>query len=370
MPDLPTHSSSGDVVGARLASLRTGPLSSPMQARDHTAEDVVGLEAIMQTFNGVRVLVVGDLILDKYTVGKPTRISREAPIAVLEYVRDYAVPGGGTSPACTISSLGGYALLAGVVGDDESGRELKSELELHGVHIGGIVTDASRPTVTKRRIVAQVTSSMLQQVARIDHIDRTAISGEVEAALLTAIETHLPTCHAVLVSNYKIGTLTPAVIRRISELASAEGKILAVDSQGDLTLFHGFGIVKCNQAEAEEALRRPLNTEDSFIAGMSELIKSLDVGAVIVTRSAEGMSVLTRTGAYYHIPVTNTSEVFDVTGAGDTVIAIVTLAVAAGADLFDAARLANYGAGVVVRKWGNAILEADELLEAIQEGSV
>lgn len=325
------------------------------------------LEGIMQAFGGVRVLVVGDLILDKYIIGRPTRISREAPIAVLEHVRDYIVPGGGTSPACTISSLGGHAHLAGVVGNDKSGSDLKAELSRHGVDTEGVVTDRERPTITKRRIVAQVTPSMLQQVARIDHIDRTPISGEVEVKLIAAIEKELPACHAVLVSNYKSGTLTPTIVERIREMATAHGKILAVDSQGDLALFHGFGIVKCNQAEAEETLRRPLVGEADFIKGMSELIEGLGVGAVIVTRSAEGMSVLTRTGEYCHIPVTNTSEVFDVTGAGDTVIAIITLAVAAGADLFDAARLANYGAGVVVRKWGNAVLRTEELAEAIRE---
>jgi rfaE bifunctional protein kinase chain/domain len=331
------------------------------------SESVSALEGIMRAFGGVRVLVVGDLILDKYTIGRPTRISREAPIAVLEHVRDYTMPGGGTSPACTISSLGGHAYLAGVVGDDEAGRELKAELSAYGVGTEGVVTDPARPTITKRRIVAQVTPSMLQQVARIDHIDRTPISGEVEAALIAAVEAQLPSCQAVLVSNYKSGTLTPAIVERIREMATSQGKILAVDSQGDLALFHGFGIVKCNQIEAEEALRRSLVSEADFIRGVSELIESLGVGAVIVTRSAEGMSVMTRTGEYCHIPVTNTSEVFDVTGAGDTVIAIVTLAVAAGADLFDAARLANYGAGVVVRKWGNAVLRTEELAEALRE---
>lgn len=357
MPDTSTHAEESDPVGTRSAATHAVPLHA------HTSR----LEEVLWAFGGVRVLVVGDLILDRYTIGKPTRISREAPIAVLEHVRDYVVPGGGTSPACTVSSLGGHAHLAGVVGDDASGRELKAELALHGVHIGGVVTDLSRPTITKRRIVAQVTSSMLQQVARIDHIDRTPINGEVEAALIAAIEAQLPACHAVLVSNYQSGTLTPVVVERIREMAATEHKVLAVDSQGDLALFHGFGIVKCNQAEAEEALRRPLVTEADFVDGLSSLIESLGVGAVIVTRSAEGMSVMTNVGAYCHIPVTNTSEVFDVTGAGDTVIAIVTLGVAAGAGLFDAARLANYGAGVVVRKWGNAVLKPEELLEAIRD---
>lgn len=324
------------------------------------------LQQLLSTFAGVRVLVVGDLILDKYTIGRPTRISREAPIAVLEHVRDYVMPGGGTSPACTISSLGGDAHIAGVVGADEAGRELRAELSAHRVRIDGVVIDPARPTITKRRIVAQVTSSMLQQVARIDHIDRTPINGPVEEALVAAIEAQLPAAQAVLVSNYKSGTLTPTIIERIRAMATAQGKVLAVDSQGDLALFHGFGIVKCNQAEAEEALRKPLRTEPDFIEGMSSLIEKLDIGAVIVTRSAEGMSVMTRSRDYCYIPVTNTSEVFDVTGAGDTVIALVTLAVAAGAGIFDAARLANYGAGVVVRRWGNAVLKPQELLEALQ----
>jgi len=324
-------------------------------------------DEVVSRFGSVCVLVIGDLILDKYTIGKPTRISREAPIAVLEFSREYAMPGGGSSPACTVASLGGLAYLAGVIGDDEAGHELKTELAGFGVQTKGLVVDRSRPTITKKRIVAQVTPSMLQQVARVDHIDRTPIDGDVERTLISAIEEILPKCDAVIASNYKSGTLTPAVVGRTRELARAEGKILAVDSQGDLDLFHGFGIVKCNQPEAEDALRRPLKSEDDFKNGLSILLRELDAQAMIITRSAEGVSVMTRGSEYCHIPVTNTSEVFDVTGAGDTVIALLTLAMAAGADIFDAARLANYGAGIVVRKWGNAVLHPDELRAALAE---
>jgi rfaE bifunctional protein kinase chain/domain len=323
------------------------------------------LQEAITRFPGVRVLVVGDLILDKYTIGKPARLSREAPIAILEYQRDRVMPGGGTSPACTVASLGGHALLAGVVGQDESGRELVAELHEYGVDTSGIVVDPARPTITKKRIVAQVTPSLLQQVARIDHIDRTPVSGQVEDALIAAIEERVPRCDAVLVSNYKSGTLTPRIVERTRSAARAAGKVLAVDSQGDLEMFHGFGIVKVNQAEAEETLRRLLDTEESFQEGLAELLAMLEAQAVIVTRSAEGVSVMRQGGDYCHIPVTNTSEVFDVTGAGDTVIAISTLAVASGTDLFDAARLANYGAGVVVRKWGNAVVLPDELEAAV-----
>ncbi len=325
------------------------------------------LDEVVARFGSVCVLVIGDLILDKYTIGKPTRISREAPIAVLEFSRKYSMPGGGSSPACTVASLGGRAYLAGVIGDDEAGHELKRELAGFGVYTQGLVVDHSRPTITKKRIVAQVTPSMLQQVARIDHIDRSPINGDVEHTLISAIEEILPLCDAVIASNYKSGTLTPAVVERTRELARTEGKILAVDSQGDLDLFRGFGIVKCNQPEAEDALRRPLKSEDDFKNGLSILLRELDAQAMIITRSAEGVSVMTRGGEYCHIPVTNTSEVFDVTGAGDTVIALLTLAMAAGADIFKAARLANYGAGIVVRKWGNAVLHPDELRAVLAE---
>jgi len=324
------------------------------------------LEEIMARFGGVSVLVVGDLVLDKYTVGKPVRISREAPIAVLEFAREYAVPGGGSSPACSVVSLGGRSYLTGVVGVDDEAHELLMELAAYGVDTGGIIADPSRPTIAKKRIVAQVTSSMFQQVARVDHIDRRPVNESVEAALVASIEDRLPRCDAVLLSNYQSGTLTAAVVEQTRVLASKLGKISTVDSQGDLALFHGFDIVKCNQPEAEEALRRPLKSEADFEVGLGQLLGELDARAVIVTRSAEGMSVATRAGDYARIPVTNTSEVFDVTGAGDTVIALVTLGLAAGADLFDAARLANYGAGVVVRKWGNAVLKPDELRAALR----
>jgi D-glycero-beta-D-manno-heptose-7-phosphate kinase len=341
--------------------------SGPAQTRtDMNAPSADDLDLIIDRFSGVRVLVVGDLILDEYTIGKPTRISREAPIAVLEWVRDYNVPGGGTSPACTVASLGGKAFLAGVVGDDGEAAELKEALGQHGVDIGAVITDRARPTIAKKRIVAQVTPSMLQQVARIDHIDRRAVDGEVADGLLDAVEKLIPTIDAVLLSNYKSGTLTDALVSRVRERALEHGKVLSVDSQGDLPLFNGFGLVKCNQSEAEGALRRALSTDEEFETGMRELIGELGVGAVIVTRSSDGMSVMTRDGEYCHIPVTNTSEVFDVTGAGDTVIAVVTMAVAAGADIFAAARLANYAAGIVVRKWGNAVPQLPELRAAIR----
>jgi rfaE bifunctional protein kinase chain/domain len=209
---------------------------------------------------------------------------------------------------------------------------------------------------------------MLQQIARVDHLDRTPIAGDVEKRLVAAIDQCLPHVDAVLLSNYRCGTLTAGVVGRTRDLALSLGKLITVDSQGALPLFKGCGIVKCNQAEAEEALRRPLATEDDFVEGLRELVESLDAQAVIVTRSAEGQSAMSSDGQYQHIPVTNSSEVFDVTGAGDTVIALVTLASAAGADLFQAARIANYGAGVVVRKWGNAVLKIDELRAAISGG--
>src|ERR1044072_1790796 len=170
------------------------------------------LLAAIARFAEVRVLVVGDMVLDKYIIGKPTRISREAPIAVLEFSRESLVPGGGTSPACTVASLGGRSYLAGVIGADVAGRELLDRLRASGVDTAAVVADPARPTITKTRVVAQVTPTMLQQVARIDHLDRTPINGGVEGALVAAIEARLPHVEGVLLSNYKRGTLPTAAV--------------------------------------------------------------------------------------------------------------------------------------------------------------
>ncbi len=312
-------------------------------------------------FEGKKVVVVGDLYLDEYIIGKPSRISREAPIAVLEFREQKCVPGGATAPACNVAALGGVAYQLGVVGEDGGGRQLSEMLAARGVDVAGLVVDPQRPTITKTRIVAQGESVFPQQVARIDRVDRSPLSAEVEQSVINYLKLVAPHVDAILFSDYKCGVVNEAVIAAGLELAKAAGKLVTVDSQGDLTKFRGATLVKCNQQEAENFLRRELRSENDYETALRFLKDELETQTVIITRGGDGIALLDYDNHYYHAPATTRSEVFDVTGAGDTVISVLTLALLAEASVLDAAILANCAAQVVVRKYGNATIQLDEL---------
>lgn len=315
---------------------------------------------------GRRVVVVGDVFLDEYITGQATRLSREAPIPVLEFAGRRYVPGGAANPSNNIVALGGIAYQVGVIGNDEAGPTLLTKLSEAGIDTAAVVTDPSRPTTTKTRIVAQGSLRFPQQLARIDHLDRRLVTGEVEKAIVTHLEALVPQVDAVLISDYRTGVVSEAVVVASLKLARQHGKLIAVDSQGNLHKFSGFDLVKCNQREAEAVLGRILSNEDDFREAQEQLLAELDAQAILITRGSGGMSLLGRDQPYAHIPAANVSEVFDVTGAGDTVIAVATLAMAAGLDLLSAAYLANYAAGLVVRKLGNATATPEELVWAIE----
>ena len=320
---------------------------------------------ILPSFEGKRVLVVGDLVLDEYLVGRPTRISREAPVLILEYEKRFALPGGGTNPARNVASLGGQALMAGVVGNDEAGVELRDLLRAAGVRTDGVVVDSSRLTVTKTRILAHGNHIVRQQVVRMDRLSRQPVDSDSVQRLVEYLEQTVPEVDAVLLSDYKSGVITPEVIDVCRRLASQHRKLLTVDSQGDLHRFHGFGLVKANQGEVEATLGETLDGEESFATACKRLLGQLAAAVVMITRGADGMSVMETGGRHTHIPVANRSEVFDVTGAGDTAVAVATLALAAGARPVVAAHLANYAAGLVVRKIGNATTTVEEMRGAV-----
>jgi len=315
---------------------------------------------------GRRVLVVGDVFLDEYISGQATRLSREAPIPVLEFVGRRYVPGGAANPSNNIVALGGIAYQVGVIGDDEAGQTLLAKLREAGIDTAAVVTDPSRPTTTKTRIVAQGSLRFPQQLARIDHLDRRPVAGEVEKAIVAHLEALVPQVDAVLISDYRTGVASEAIVTATLRSAHQDGKLATVDSQGNLRKFSGFGLVKCNQREAEAVLGRTLSSEDDLQEAQEQLLAELEVQATLITRGPEGISLLGHDQPYAHIPAANVSEVFDVTGAGDTVIAVATLALAAGLDLLSAAHLANYAAGLVVRKLGNATATPEELAWAIE----
>ncbi len=324
-------------------------------------------EAVLDSLARQRVLVVGDVFLDEYIFGHATRLSREAPIPVLEFDRRTYIPGGAANPANNIAALGAKALLCSVVGADAEGKQLLELLGTAGVEPSAVLADLGRPTTVKTRIISESSLRFSQQLARIDRIDRQPIGADSTAALVERIAACVPLVDAVLCSDYLSGLLTPPFVSRISELCARHGVLLTVDAQGELTKYRGAGLLRCNNDEAAAYLGRTITTEDEYQRALCDLLEMLEPELMIVTRGRDGLSMQGRNQPYSHLPA-HRVEAADTTGAGDTFIAVMTLALAAKLDPETAAYLANYAAGLVVRRLGNAVVTPAELAGGIRDG--
>jgi rfaE bifunctional protein kinase chain/domain len=316
-------------------------------------------------FDGKRVLVVGDLVLDEYLEGRASRLSREAPVPVLELVDRFYRLGAAANPAVNVATLGGRPTLVGVVGDDLPGRQLMERLGTESVDAAGVVVAPERTTAIKTRIMARHAAAHPQQVARIDDMPAGPLPPNVEQALVDRLATLIPETDAVLVSNYRAGVVCPAVIQTVVDVAARHDIPTCVDTQGDLLTFRGFTLVKSNQPDAEAALGMALRQNDDFEQAGRRLLGDLRSQAVVITRGAEGLSLIESDGRHVLLPPTNRTEVWDVTGAGDTVIAVLALGLAAGAGLVETAQLANAAAGIVVRHIGVATVTPADLAAAL-----
>ncbi|MFI5267405.1 MAG: bifunctional heptose 7-phosphate kinase/heptose 1-phosphate adenyltransferase [Chloroflexota bacterium] len=326
------------------------------------------LRGLLDGFSGRKLLVLGDMVADEYWFGEPTgRISREAPIPILRERSHQTKPGGATNPGYNARTLGADVSLAGVIGDDASGRALSDMLAAEGLDVGGLVVDPRRPTYTKIRVVAGSTQEMPQQVARIDRFE----DGELDAGVTRQVIDHacklIPQVDALLISDYENGVISQQIVEACLPAAIAHAKLVCVDSHGDLFRFRGATVATPNQPEAEATLRRMFHSLQDLEQGGLELVRGMEARGVLVTRGSEGMSVFEANGAIHHLPVSNMFEVRDVTGAGDTVAATFTLALLAGATMVEAAQLGNIAAGLVVRKVGAATITRDELARAIDQ---
>jgi rfaE bifunctional protein kinase chain/domain len=309
--------------------------------------------------------VIGDVCLDEYLVGRAARLSREAPVPVLEFVRRETVPGGAANPARNIRALGGEPVLVSVVGDDEAGEALCRQLKAEGVDVSGVVVDATRATVVKTRVLAEVSLRFPQQVARIDRQDRTPLGPSAADSLARRLSDLAACTDALLVSDYQSGVVTADLAAAASREAHRRSLLATVDTQGSLLKFRGYSVVKANQPDTESCLGIKLGDEESFERAGRDLLQRLDAQSVVITRASDGMSLI-EPDRYTHLRAANRTDVFDTTGAGDTVIAVLTQAMAAGAGLDAAGALANAAAGLVVRKLGNATVSPDELASAIR----
>ena len=317
-------------------------------------------------FSAFRVLVCGDVMLDRYWHGATARISPEAPVPVVKVEQIEDRPGGAANVVNNIATLGGKVHAVGLVGRDESADGLRAILAANGADVRGLIADDSRPTISKTRIIAGGRATVSQQIVRIDRESKAPMAPAVEAELRAYIKSVLPTVEGVVISDYGSGTVTEGLQSLLIDYCQAKGIPSIVDSRYAVRRFHGIGYVKQNDAEIAAAMGRELVTTEDIVRAAEELRQELAAKGVLVTRGELGM-VLVEHGAVHEIPVSDKSEVFDVSGAGDTCVATVILALAAGVAPATAARLSNIASGIAVRKLGTSTVSVRELAEAIEK---
>jgi D-beta-D-heptose 7-phosphate kinase/D-beta-D-heptose 1-phosphate adenosyltransferase len=318
------------------------------------------LSALLNGFHAARVLVLGDLMLDRFVYGSVERISPEAPIPVVNVERFTDLPGGAANVARNIAALGARAILLGVVGDDPWAEDLRAQLALSPTIEPHLITDASRPTSVKTRYVADG-----QQVMRADRESRVPLSAAVERLVLEAYSASLPSAEVIVLSDYAKGVLTDAVIRAAIDRARSAGKIVIVDPKAkNFTRYRGATILTPNRLELQQACGQDCVAEQDVVDGANRILERQICDVMVVTRGKDGMSVIGKDESAVHLP-TAARQVFDVSGAGDTVVAAISLGLAAGGKIVEAATLANVAAGLVVGKRGTATVTTGEIIATL-----
>ncbi|MBC4017765.1 bifunctional D-glycero-beta-D-manno-heptose-7-phosphate kinase/D-glycero-beta-D-manno-heptose 1-phosphate adenylyltransferase HldE [Siccirubricoccus deserti] len=315
----------------------------------------------MLDFSGLRILVLGDVMLDRFLYGEVERISPEAPVPVLRQRRSRAMPGGAGNVARNISALGGQAVLVGLVGRDAAAAECRALLAGDAGITDALVESPTRPTVCKMRVIAGT-----QQVVRIDDEVTGPADAAEAAALIAAVAAAVPNCRALILSDYAKGVLARPVVAAAIAAATAAGiPVLADPKSDDFSLYRGAGCLTPNARELGRAARLPVGTEAEVVAAARRAMAEAGLPALLCTRAEKGMVLVRAEGTATSVPA-EAREVFDVSGAGDTVIATLALAHAAGRPLEEAMRIANAAAGIVVGKLGTATVSADELEHALR----
>ena len=322
------------------------------------------LKTVISNFNRARVLVVGDLILDEFIWGNVSRISPEAPVPVVWVDSENFMPGGASNVANNIRSLGGEVHLVGVVGDDSRAEVLQSLLRKKGVNTDGIFVDKNRPTTQKTRVIAHH-----QQVVRIDREQLKPIPDSVTQEMIAYIRDNLRELDAIIIEDYGKGVVVPKLVQSIVKLAKKSGKIISVDpKETHFSYYRGVTTLTPNHHEAGAAVGFKLKDDATLEKAGRLMLRRLRCDSVIITLGENGMAIFEEGKKMVKIP-TVAQEVFDVSGAGDTVISALTLALARGASIIDAAHISNCAAGIVVGKVGVAVTTPEELMQRIRKES-
>ena len=319
------------------------------------------LKRIIPGFSDIKILVIGDLILDEFVWGEVSRISPEAPVPVVWVKSESFMPGGAANVANNIASLGAKVHIAGVAGNDERAGILKEGLTEKGINTDGIITDDTRPTTLKTRVVAHH-----QQVVRIDREKIEGISAGVLDKIIDYVKSIIDEMDAIIIEDYGKGVISAKLLKEVLSIAKKKKKIITVDPKEEhFSYYKGVTAITPNHHEAAQAAGIKARDSKSILKIGKTLLRKLNCEGVLVTLGENGMQLFQKNGVVTHIP-TVAQEVYDVSGAGDTVISAFTLALALGVDMKDAAYVSNIAAGIVVGKVGIAVITQKELIERLK----
>lgn len=325
--------------------------------------DLNKLENYIKNLKNAKVLVVGDLALDEMVYGDTERISREAPVLILQHTHTKCILGSAANAAHNVSTINnGKVAVIGVVGGDYQAEDLKKSLEEANVKTDYLIVDKDRKTITKTRISGSCSHSITQQIVRIDRQTNSPLSAETENEIIKKVEALMPQYDVVILSDYHIGTLSECVIKAVVDCAKKYSKKVIVDAQKNLEKYKGIYSMTPNLPDTQKQVGFQLSTKEDFVKAGTIIIEQTSAETILITCGDNGMVLVDKDGSYIHIPVFNKSEVFDVTGAGDTVTAIYSLAIAIGAEPVYAAIIGNIAAGIVVKQFGCATTNIDEIL--------
>ena len=326
------------------------------------------LRKIVESFPKLTVTVLADLVADEFVFGEISRVSREAPVLILKHRDRKVVPGGGANAIYNLADLGVNVLPVGVVGDDEPGKQLLRAFRHKRIPVSGVLKDKSYTTVTKTRILAGFAHTAGQQVVRLDREPTEGPDAHLRRELVLAAREYARASDALLVSDYGYGAATPTLLNVIREKRGIAKVPVTLDSRHRMLEFAGVTAATPNESEVEEVLGIRIGDDwERLLAAGDQIAGAMNLESLLITRGKDGMVVFPRRHKPVDIPIHGSDEVADVTGAGDTVVATFTAALAAGASAEEAAQLANYAGGIVVMKRGTATVSQQELLEALEK---
>jgi len=332
-----------------------------------TASDRAELARLLARFSGQRILVLADMVADEYIYGEIVRVSREAPVLILKQRERQIVPGGGGNAANNLLELGAEVVLAGAVGADEPGAALVGYFRHKGLSTRNILHLPGYQTPTKSRLLGGLSHGQRQQIVRLDRDPAEGLKGAARARLVRSLLPLVPAARGLLVSDYGYGAADPSDLRPLLRRAARRGLVTTLDSRFHLLGYSGFTAATPNEPELEEALGAKVGNDPSALERLGRrALRRMKLRALLATRGRDGMVLFERGRKPAWLRILGSEEAVDVTGAGDTVIAAFTLALAAGADFFHAAQIANSAAGLAVMKRGTATIKASEIAEAIR----